>query len=297
MRLSIEKKIAMGFAVTLAILFAVGIVSYRNTRKLINDNHSVAHAQDIINELDRMFSIMTEAETGQRGFIITGDEQYLEPYIKATSSIYQHLHYLKELVADEPELQQRLPALEQEINERLKISAESIEQQRAKGFDAAKEVIATGRGKRAMDAIRTTIAEMSNVESQILERRSNEAYSSARNTIITLTIFGLLLLALLPAGYLIIRRDLIRRRQAEGALRESEERYKYLIEHADEIIYRTDTNGHLLFVNPITARILKYSEAELIGKHFAILIKPEFRQAAEKFFGRQYVEKIPNPYY
>jgi diguanylate cyclase (GGDEF)-like protein/PAS domain S-box-containing protein len=296
MRWSVEKKIATGFALTLAILFIVGIVSYRNTRQLINDNNSVAHAHEILDELDHTLALMTDAETGQRGFIITGDEQYLEPYVKATAYINQHIERLKGLIANEPELRRHLPTLEQDISERLKISAESIAQQRAKGFDAAKEVIATGRGRRMMDAIRATIAEMSDEENQILERRSAESAASARNTIITLTIFGLLLLALLPVGYLIIRRDLTRRRQTEEALRESEDRYKYLIEHADELIYRADINGNILFVNPTSTKILKFSEEELIGQYYLSFIKPELRETAEKFYRQQFIEKIPSTY-
>src|SRR5207249_406679 len=80
---TVEKKIAMGFALTLAILLVVGVVSYRNTRKLIRDSNAAAHSHDVQDELGNTLSTVVEAETGQRGYIITGDEEYLEPYAKA----------------------------------------------------------------------------------------------------------------------------------------------------------------------------------------------------------------------
>src|SRR5918911_2891448 len=102
MRWSVERKIAVGFFLTLAILLVVGVVSYRNTRKLIRDSNAVAHSHDVQDALDRILSILVEAETGQRGYIITGDEQYLAPYTRATSSINQNIESLRGLIADEP---------------------------------------------------------------------------------------------------------------------------------------------------------------------------------------------------
>jgi len=296
MRWSVEKKIALGFALMLAILFVVGIVSYRNTRKLVRDSNAVAHSHEILDELDATLSAMKDVEAGQRGYVITGEDEYLEPYTVATSSIYRHIERLKELLADQPEQRRRLERLEREINDCLRYDAEIIELRRLNGFKSAENLVASGRDKKLMDGIRGTVAEMSGEENKTLAARRNESNASARNTIITLTILGILFLAFLPTGYLVIRRDIKRRRRAEEALRESEERSNYLIEHAGEIIYRTDARGHLMFVNPASTRILKFSEEELVGRHYLDLIKPEYREATEKFYKKQFVKKIPNTY-
>ncbi|MDQ3821480.1 MAG: CHASE3 domain-containing protein, partial [Acidobacteriota bacterium] len=124
---TVEKKMAMGFGFTLAILLVVGVVSYRNTRKLIRDSNAVAHSHDVQDELDNTLSTIVEAETGQRGYIITGDEQYLAPYTRATSSINKHIERLKALIADEPEQKPRLESLEQRLAERLQLMSETIE--------------------------------------------------------------------------------------------------------------------------------------------------------------------------
>src|SRR5205823_5180101 len=160
-------------------------------------SNAAAHSHDVQDELDKLLSTIVEAETGQRGYIITGDEEYLQPYTKATSSINQHIERLKALIADEPEQQRRLASLEQKMAERLQLMSETIELRRTKGFGSAEEVIATGRGLRMMDDIRKIISEMSNEEDRTLERRTEDANASARNTVITLTLLGVILLALL----------------------------------------------------------------------------------------------------
>ncbi|HEX8708932.1 MAG TPA: CHASE3 domain-containing protein [Pyrinomonadaceae bacterium] len=297
MKLSVERKIAAGFALPLILLVMVGVVSYRNTRELVRDSNLVAHAHDLLDELGGMLSTMKDAETGQRGYIITGDEAYLEPYSLATAQINQNLARLRQLIADDAAQQQRLSLLEREVQERLALISASIELRRTKGFEAAARLIATGRGKMLMDDIRRLVAEMMRQEEATLAAHRLGANSNLRNTAITLSILGLILLGFLPASYFVIRRDLGKRRRAEQSLRESEERYKYLIEQAKEIIYQTDLDGHLVFVNPTGYRTLKFSEEELRGRHYLELVKPEFRAGAEKFYGRQFVKKIPNTYY
>jgi diguanylate cyclase (GGDEF)-like protein/PAS domain S-box-containing protein len=296
MRLTVEKKIVAGFVVMLAILLAIGFVSYRNTRKLIHDSNLVAHSHEVLDELESTFSAIKDAETGQRGYIITGDEEYLKPYTAALPAINQHLERLRHLTASDPEQPRRLADLEQEIADRLRVMAEVIELRRTGGFPAAERAISTGRGKRMMDDIRNTVAEMSERENVLLEKRRVESNASARSTTITLALLGALLLGFLPAGFLVIRRDIKKRRRVEEALRESEERAKYLIEHAYELIYRTDERGNLIFVNPTCVESLGFSEKELVGRHYLSLIKPEWREATEKYYLRQLVKKIPNAY-
>ena len=85
--------------------------------------------------------------------------------------------------------------------------------------------------------------------------------------------------------------------KAENILRESEERYRQIVENASDIVYRTDENGYFTFGNTITERTIGYSEEEFIGKHFLKLIGPDYRDEASKFYGSQVTKKIKNTYH
>ncbi len=86
------------------------------------------------------------------------------------------------------------------------------------------------------------------------------------------------------------------RKRVEEALRESEERYRTLVEYATDIVFKTDDTGRFIFVNPATLRITGYEEKEIIGKHYPKFIRPDMRDEAMKFFGRQFVKEIQNTY-
>jgi PAS domain S-box-containing protein len=87
------------------------------------------------------------------------------------------------------------------------------------------------------------------------------------------------------------------RKRAEEALRESERRYRELVDHANDIIYETDRNGRFTFVNPVATRILGYSPEELNTRHYLELIRPDFREEAERFYLKQAAEKNPSTYF
>jgi PAS domain S-box-containing protein len=94
-----------------------------------------------------------------------------------------------------------------------------------------------------------------------------------------------------------LNKEIGERKRAEYTLRESEERYRQIIESASDIIYRTDEKGYFTFVNPVAARTVGYSHDEVMGKHYLELIHPDYRDEAAKVYGSQVAKKINNTYY
>ena len=84
---------------------------------------------------------------------------------------------------------------------------------------------------------------------------------------------------------------------AEEAMRESEQRYRHIVDLAHDIIYSTDAEGRFTFCNPTAVRLLKYASEDLIGRRYLDLVRPDYRQAVERFYGRQFVKQTPSTYF
>ncbi|MGD8229015.1 MAG: PAS domain S-box protein [Desulfobacteraceae bacterium] len=91
--------------------------------------------------------------------------------------------------------------------------------------------------------------------------------------------------------------DISEQKWVEQALRKSEESYRYLVENANDIIYKTDYTGHFTFFNPIAAKTTEYPPEDLLGRHYLDLIHPDYRKDTEEFYKSQFKERLPSTYY
>ncbi len=206
MKWSIGAKIGGGFVLALAILVVIGVVSYQSTTAFIESADWVAHTHKVLEKLEGLISKMTDAETGQRGYVMTGEERYLEPYRSAIEAVSQRLNDLRKLTADNHNQQRRLDALEPLIKDKFEELKETIDLRKSKGLEAALKVVLTDQGKKKMDEIRNVIGEMENEEEGLLKQRSEEEKARAKSTEFTIifgTLFALALLAF--AGFFITR--------------------------------------------------------------------------------------------
>src|SRR4051812_13864741 len=117
--MTIGNKIAGGFGLTLAILIVIGSLSYWNTTKIIDSNHRVTHTHKVLETLGTILSLLKDAETGQRGYLITGKDNYLQPYREALQGIDPALATLAELTSDNTRQEKRIQDLRALITAKL----------------------------------------------------------------------------------------------------------------------------------------------------------------------------------
>ncbi len=193
MKWNVGTKIGAGFGLALAILLAIGIVAYQSSVKQTDTAGWVDHTHLVLQNLEGVLSGMKDAETGQRGFVITGEERYLEPYSGAQAAVGQRVKTLRELTSDNLNQQHRLDVLEPLINGKEGKFAElqgviDLRRDKAQGFEGALKVVLTDRGKKAMDEIRKVVGEMEDEENGLLKTRSEEARASARKATLTIVL-------------------------------------------------------------------------------------------------------------
>jgi PAS domain S-box-containing protein len=225
---AIREKIGTGFGLALLSLVVISIVSYRSTTRLVETARWVTHSHEVLETLETVQARMVDVESGARGFIITGEERYLEPYHTALAPIDRELQELRQLTADNPNQQQHLDTLKSLIAGRIAHVAETIDLRQYEGFEVARQWLLMDMGKEGMDAIRRVIRAAENEERALLRQRDEEANQSARQTTLTIAIGSLLAFALVAVAAVIINRDITARRRTEEALQKSEELYHTL---------------------------------------------------------------------
>ncbi|WP_375766814.1 CHASE3 domain-containing protein [Archangium gephyra] len=145
------------------------VLAVRTTRRFTGTAVAVEHSHEVITGLERVLSSAKDAETGQRGYVLTGDASYLEPYTAAQGSIDAELERVRGLVAGNPVQLRHLEALRFLVTQKLASMKANVELRRTRGFEAALAAINTGEGKAIMDDLRRVVAEMREVEQRLLE--------------------------------------------------------------------------------------------------------------------------------
>lgn len=201
----------LGLAGVLSLFIASGGVSYLNTDTLNRNAKSVTKTHEVLSALADVLSLVKDTETGQRGFLITGDERYLEPYSAALIRIDSRISDIERLTQDNLVQQSRISILKAGLDVKLAELRETIATRREKGFEAAREIVISDRGKAAMDAIRAEIAEMQEAERAIRTGRLAEMESAYRVAIASGIVTGLIGILLSVAVAYLVRRAALTR--------------------------------------------------------------------------------------
>jgi len=208
-----------GFVIALVCVVLVGVASYLSLDRLTRNAGWVAHTDRVIGGLQLLLTTVTDGETAERGYVITGDESYLEPFQHAVKVLGSEFQQLKQVTADNASQQQRLDRLEPLLKERMEAFVSIIDLRKTQGFEAAERGILTGRGKAMQDAIRRAIDEMKSTEQTLLAQREARTRRSTGITQAAVLGGSGIAFAVVGLSLVAIRRDFAGRHRAEQALR------------------------------------------------------------------------------
>ena len=201
--MKLRTQLLTGFGVLLAVILIVAGISYQTTQSLLQTNAWVKHTQEVMTKTRLVQKLVVDMQTGKRGFLITGEEEYLAPYDEARQAYEREMRNLKELVADNPRQVERAEEVETLIGRWLKtIALPQIEERRkvARGestFDkVAQRIKEEGTGRSLFEDIRDKINAFVDVERELLGEREKAAAAAARRSIFAVilsTVAGLIL--------------------------------------------------------------------------------------------------------
>ncbi|HZI16261.1 MAG TPA: methyl-accepting chemotaxis protein [Myxococcus sp.] len=204
--MNIGNRIALGFGLSLLVLLVLAAVSFQGANQLNSSTEGLVRARESSRLLREVRAQLVDAETGQRGFLLSGEDLYLKPYQDALASLQDTLRLLRDALKDDPVQLERLGRLDALVQERLDRLAEGIRQRREKGMEGGVAYVKTGQGLRLMGQVRELITLMLTTEQAKWVGHTNSARDMASRILWTLAICTLLGAAIVAGGsYLITR--------------------------------------------------------------------------------------------
>ena len=192
--LSARHLVILGMTVTTLLLLLVGGLQWKSGNDFRTSREWTVHTRTVLLDLESLLTCMLNAETGQRGYLLTHKDNYLEPYHQSLASIYDQIQTLRQLTSDNPNEKIDLDRLEVLIKAKFGEMAQAISLEQADNHTGALQIVDRGYGKSTMDEIRSTVRTMQESETKLLQLR-DEAYQ--RNSQINselsvlLTVLGL----------------------------------------------------------------------------------------------------------
>lgn len=309
MNFSLPYKITLGFLTSILILIVVSYFYFSSTQAFIQSSAKVQTSQKVINQLEVVMSLIKDAETGQRGFIITENELFLAPYYTASNSLEDELVELSLLMQDSVQML-RYDTLIPDVSSMMARLDFSIDLIKRNEFDSAVSYIVSVTGKKYMDKIRNNIHIMKEAEKKNLETLAINAESNAKNTFLAVLLGASVSSILLIWGLVRVILEFTRKKRAESELRSanlelrqtqesltlandelekrviertqalsiSEKRYKSLISATTSIVWTANSKGEIVEKVPSWEKYTGQKPQDYMGLGWLNAIHPDDRE-------------------
>ena len=289
----LETQILAGFLLALGVLAIIGALIYRSTVQFGETAAAADRSRQVLSTLEGIYSLVSQTESRQRAFLITGDPDDLAPRELALAQTRQMLGELQALARDGPQQTARLTELEQRVAERMSLLEQVLETYRAKGFEAAREQFLVDQGIDEMQRLRDAVAVLGAAETERLEILRRDARRSANGTLVSLALLLVLSASSLSLLYARVRREIQARQQTQRTLeshaeelRDSESRLRAVVDTAIDAIIVIDERGVMERVNQAAERIFGYGAEEMVGRNVRMLMPSPDREQHDGYLSR-----------
>ncbi|MBA2620484.1 MAG: CHASE3 domain-containing protein, partial [Acidobacteria bacterium] len=282
----LERNIFLCFGLALALIVVLCAALYYTTARFLETNRWVKHTHHVIEKTIEIDSALKDVESGTRGYIITGDENFLALSVQSSEQTNALFVEIRRLTADNPRQQQRLDRLEPLIAAKLDFSAGAVEMRR-RGDTAAAQLINSGKIKTDTDAVRALVGELKREENDLLRKRSENMFASQRNALLTLAVFGSLILVFFSIAFLAVRRDIEKRRAAGQELRKREGLYRTLVRSIPKTaVVLFDSNMRYTLADGAQLEASGFSRSTFEGKTLREVFPPEVCEKWSEYYLR-----------
>ncbi|RZA17595.1 MAG: hypothetical protein EOP10_22470, partial [Proteobacteria bacterium] len=229
----------MGFVFGTMTLVIIGSLAINSLLSLIANGEAVTHTIRINQELDKVSFFLIDAETNERGYLITGNESYIQEYQKMAGSqgLDGQIQNLRSLCARDPELLKYLDILEPLVQRRIAEMQEAIKERRLHGLNAARTVVIRNFANKTTDRIRHVANDMDDDQTQRLRVQTDRRDAGAQRSVLHVLAGGILATGILAFSSGLLRHEIIQRRRSEETVRrlnnELEERVQERTQHLD----------------------------------------------------------------
>lgn len=244
-RFSPEAKTPVGFGLALAVLLLVGMLQYRTIRSLQEADFWVAQSHEVTAETEGMYSALQQAESGARGYVATGEEDYVRQCDAGIARLNGHLDAFRSLTADNRHQQRNLETLMPLVNRKIAFNRELIALGRERAFEQARQTLFQGEGLKLMNKLRDGVDAMLAEERRVLDDRMARSRASAKMADAALIVGVLLALMLAVLAGTVTRRYNLERQGAEKELRRVNRALRTISE-CNQVMVRATKESRLL---------------------------------------------------
>ena len=197
LKLSFQHQILGGFFAFLLCGFSLAIISYNSVNTLQENSMLIDQTEKVISTTGEVMQLLTDAESGVRGYVLTGDESFLDSYTASAGIISPIVQELRRLVSENNTQQNLVDTLNFYTTKKQTAMLSSVEARRSGGFAAGQETILKGPGKYHMDKVRKTVSEIHAIEETTLKERKKNSVNTVINTSVTIFIGSIIEIAIL----------------------------------------------------------------------------------------------------